>query len=102
MSLKAFLQITPKEFYLALKSKGKYDGGLVEDSIKWICESIRTSTWYSFNLQVVEKDRKSSPKKLMSFPWDEETYKKQTVNQMKNVAKMIAKTSGKKSKNKKE
>lgn len=101
MSVKAFLQITPKEFYLSLKSKGKYDADLVETNIKFICNTIRLSTLYLYNPIVDKKYRKSDPRKLMRFPWDKGSYKEQTANQMKNVAKMIARSTVKKTKKKK-
>lgn len=103
MSLKAFLEITPKEFYISLKSKSKYDGAFIESNIKWICNTIRTQTLYLYNPIVDKKSRKNDPKKLMNFPWDKESFQKpQTRDQMKRVMKAIVSSYQKKPKKEKD
>lgn len=103
MSLQAFLEITPKEFFLALKSKGKYDGNFAESNIKWICNTIRTQTLYLYNPIVDKKSRKHDPRKLIHFPWDKDSYKKpQTREKMKQVMKAIVSSFKKNPKKKKE
>ena len=89
MSYKDFLHITPKEFYLSLKSKSEYDGMIVESNVQFICNTIRMQTLYLYNPIVDKKDRKRDPRKLMNFPWDKDSYKTQSAEEMKKSMKAI-------------
>lgn len=94
MSLEVFLELTPKEFFEAVKNREEYDGYAVKAIIRPLCDVIRLQTQYLFNISVPRKDRVKDPKKLMQFSWDYESRKEpQTYEEMKAVMKAIAKGS---------
>jgi hypothetical protein len=99
MSFNSFLEITPKEFYAALKDRNEYDGELVEANVKMICDTLRIQTKYLMNIQIPKrKDRVKNEKLLMQFPWDikNNSPKYQTKEEMIATAKQMAGISTKK------
>jgi hypothetical protein len=82
------MDITPREFWLAVKDKDKYE----ESKIKPVCEAIRTSTWWLVNVAVDKRSKVRKKERIMTFPWDKAyTPKKpQTREEMKEVMKMMA------------
>lgn len=100
MSVRSFLELTPNEFYLALKSKNDYDGLLIETEVKFVCETIRQQTLHQVNIHLQRKDRYKDPTKLFGFSWDKETKKRgkepQTKEEMLAVMKLLAGTHKKK------
>lgn len=82
-----FLQLTPREYYLALKDNEK----ILLSTTRPVCEAIRMSTWWLANLQITQKSKKiRKPEKIMRFIWDDDYKEPQTLKQMKNVMKFIA------------
>lgn len=99
MSYEAFLDITPGEFYLALRYEGERKKDEVDAMVRIICETIREQTLLLYNIQLERKDRVSNPKKLMFFPWDEEDddqTKEEMINTMKSISKGSFKRKSKK------
>ena len=91
MTLGAFLDITPKEFYHALRDKEKYDTYTVKATISAICDTIRMQTWWLMNIQLPAGKKISNEKNLMLFPWDDEDSKEpQTKEEIIATMKMIA------------
>ena len=91
MTVNTFLDITPKEFYHALEYKEKYDVHIVKATIRPICETLRTQTWYLMNIQLPRGKKIVHEKKLMQFEWDAEDIRKpQTKKQMVATMKDIA------------
>ena len=91
MTLKSFLDTTPKEFYEALRSKEEYDNNTVKATVRAICDTLRTQTWFLMNIQLSAGKKISNEKNLMLFPWDHEDSKEpQTKEEMKATMKMIA------------
>ncbi len=92
MTTNAFLEITPKEFYLALKDKNEQDGLKVETNVKMICNAIRKSTRHLLNLSGKSLKRPiTNDHQIMVFPWDKNTVQKpQTKKEMMDVMRGIA------------
>ena len=91
MTLGAFLDITPLEFYNALIDKEKYDTHGIEATVSAICDTIRMQTWYLLNVHLPRGKKVSNEKNLMLFPWDDEDSKQpQTKEEMIATMKMIA------------
>ncbi len=94
-----YLKLTPIEFFHALNQRHKKEEDLILNIVRPICESVRMSTLYLFNIQVRKKDRIRNVKKLMVFPWERKYTKPQTLKEMKGVMKvMTTKIEGKKGK----
>lgn len=90
----SFLDLTPREFFLAIQDKEQYDVDLVEANYQMISESVRFIGWRLFNIQVPRKHQIRTPQKFMKFPWDEKYQKKakkknMSVDQMKAVVKSL-------------
>ena len=97
ISVSAFLDLTPKEFFLALKDRSEYDVDVVEGTLKPICESIRLSTLKLINVQLKRSDQITNPRKLWVHYWEKRVFKKpQTREEMKSVMKSIARAYKKK------
>ena len=62
---------------------------LVETNVKFICNTIRLQTLHLYNPIVDKKYQKTDPRKLMHFHWDKDSYKAQTMGQMKKTMKAI-------------
>jgi len=92
MSLQAFLLITPKEFYDALKDKGDYDKLEAETILIPICEAIRLDAFHQVNIQLPRGKKYRSARQLFTFYWDKvrNPKKPQTKKEMKKVMKSIA------------
>ena len=91
MSYDAFLDITPGEFYLALKDESERKKDEVDAIVRMICETIREQTLILFNIQLEQKDRIDNSKKLFAFPWEEQEDDSQTKEEMINTMKAISK-----------
>lgn len=95
------MNLTPLEYITALKEKIKYVDSKKEEefqSLKLIVETIRIQTFYLMNN---ERPRKyqigaNKIKKMIPFSWDGEKKegKKQSINEMKNIAKYVGKLYG--------
>ena len=92
LSVNQFLDITPLEFWLAIKDKDEYE----LSKIKPVCEAIRMETWWLYNAAVDRRSKIRKKERLMTFPWDKERSlkKPQTREEMKDVMKLMS--SGKK------
>lgn len=102
MSLEVFLELTPKEFFAALKNREEYDGFTVKAVIRHVCETIRYQTFWLVNLKLPKNKKIRDPKKIMAFTWESENVKEpQTHEEMKAVMKAIS-SGAKRSKNKKD
>lgn len=84
MSIPMFLGVTPLEFFNAIQDQEKVEILKMQP----MCEAIRSSTLYLLNAQL--KKRIRNPKKLWSFPWDDENIVRQSPEQMKGVMRAIA------------
>lgn len=92
MTINTFLDITPREFYNALNYKEKYDVDVVKATIRPICDTLRTQTWYLMNIQLARGKKIANEKRLMQFEWDKENIRKpQTKEEMVGTMKDIAK-----------
>lgn len=85
MSADAFTDISPREFYLALKD----DAQTKQEQAKIVCETLRMQTWYLVNLELPQHKRIRKPRHLMSFPWDERMVA-QTPEEMRRMFRLIA------------
>lgn len=95
-----FLELTPVEFFAAVKSKEEYDGYAVKSVIRHVCETMRLQTHWLVNIQLPKNKKIKNPRQMMRFLWDDEIIKpSQTREEMKSVMKAIA--SGFKNKKKK-
>lgn len=83
-----FLDLTPMEFWTAIKDKDEYE----LSKIKPVCEAIRMETWWLFNAAVDTRSRIRKKERLMAFPWDKGYVAKtpQTREEMKGVMKFMA------------
>lgn len=68
------LQLTPERFGAMilgdfLDAVGGYNEAETE-RMKSTAEIVRTATWFLWNTQVLENDRKMTPEAFWKFPWD--------------------------------
>ncbi len=90
ISYRAFLDITPREFYLALEDDGKQKKDKMDAVVRPICETIRLQTFHLVNVQLAKKDQVTDEKRLIPFPWDRERFKQQSKQGMVTTMKSIA------------
>lgn len=88
LTLDQFLQLTPLEFWLAIKDKDEYE----LSKIKPVCEAIRMQTWWLYNVAADRRSKIRKKERLMAFPWDKERElkKPQTREEMKDTMKLMA------------
>lgn len=85
MSPGEFLEITPLEFYNAIKEFDEVE----ISKIKPVAEAIRMSTWWLVSVQLPKKKRIRKPERLWTYPWDQTKKKPQSPAEMKNVMGII-------------
>lgn len=82
-----FLQMTPIEFYCALKDHDEIEIA----KIKPACEAIRMSTLWLVNIQLPNRKRVRKAERLFAFTWDKkQDTKPQSPEEMKGVMRAIA------------
>lgn len=83
----AFYDMTPREFYYALKAKMNEE----DNQFKSMMEAARfisMNIWNSAGKSL--KKSITDPKKLLPFPWDKIAIKKQSAEEMKSILMGIA------------
>lgn len=93
-----FYQLTPAEFHYAMKD---FDDTHWQPS-KNVCETVRILATIVHNSAFgrKKKDMVRNPKHLFAFVWDAPTKKRQTVDEMKGMVKLIGQAFGPKKKDK--
>ena len=84
-----FLDLTPREFYLALKDTDDFQ----MLALKPICNAIRLSTYWLVNIQLPKNKKIRNPKKLWEHSWDRNELpqtKEEMIRTMKFIAKATA------------
>lgn len=88
MTQEEFMDLTPVEFYYAIKD---FDDVELR-RIKTSAEAIRMSTWWLVNVQLPKRKKIRKPNRIMQFWFDAlpEFQKAQTKEQMVATMKLIA------------
>lgn len=90
MPLEQFLDLTPREFFDALRERETYESNMAFDQVRTICQTIRYHALVSVNTQ--RKRPIMNPKKLWVFSWEkEDVAPAQTKEEMVAMMKAIAK-----------
>lgn len=93
MSLKEFLELTPKEFFEALWEREEHEEHKIIAQVRMICETIRLQTAHLLNIQLPRGKKIQRLSSLMQFDWDKKKAKPaQTKEEMKAIMKVIAGT----------
>lgn len=91
MPLNVFLDLTPKEFFNSLREREKHEGDVIMGQVRTICETIRLQTLHLLNVQLPKGKKIRQPKQIMKFKWDQ-AQPAQTVEEMKQIMKAIARS----------
>jgi hypothetical protein len=91
MPFEQFLDLTPFEFYEALREREDHEDQLTLAYVRTICETVRLQTYHLVNIQLPKGKKISNVKKLMLFKWEKEPQPAQTQDQMKAIMKALAK-----------